>query len=419
MSLIKNKKFKTIVILAVLGIVSSGFFSQAYAQPRMIPDGGGSKETCQGLILVNTTTTPIMSSGFELTYPDIKGVVPIATGKDVLPVFVKYLFYLAIGMAGFIAFGALVYGGLKYLTSAGNPSATDEARKQIIAGFLGVIVLLSSAWFLNTINPKLTILSLKKVDVKTIENQIGIAAGVYLISAKNDTEQIKAGDTTLTIRKNVGTTKSIPSLSAYNFDNKTQNLCFAPDYNNSLFFSAVLHEEDNFRGKCRVFHRVNGSMGTFGNLNWAGTTGDDINNEVSSVTVFTRSWGTGGENYSKDFAVRLYKKSQLVGDPAKPDEVCTLSASELLNATPIKDVCKNWTPESVGSLEVGYGWVLAAFQYGDGTGRCEIFGSGKVPEIKKHYIGQCYVFTPQAEYSYEGYWKPCIGSIAIFQGNIQ
>jgi len=65
------------------------------------------------------------------------------------------LYTYIISIAGAIALAALIIGGILYLTSAGEPEKLSKARKQILAAFLGIIILLSSYLILRTINPNL------------------------------------------------------------------------------------------------------------------------------------------------------------------------------------------------------------------------------------------------------------------------
>ncbi len=101
----------------------------------------------------------------EIDYPTIKGVT-ISTVTVDLGEYVKYIFYLAISIAGLLAFGALIYGGVRWLTSAGNPASMSDAKDQIFAGILGLVVLLASWLFLNTINPQLV--ALKAPDISLV-----------------------------------------------------------------------------------------------------------------------------------------------------------------------------------------------------------------------------------------------------------
>ena len=69
---------------------------------------------------------------------------------------VAYFYEWGILIGVLIFFGILVYAGFRYLTSTGDPSKLQDARKRIIAGFSGVILLLGSYLILDTINPELT-----------------------------------------------------------------------------------------------------------------------------------------------------------------------------------------------------------------------------------------------------------------------
>jgi len=63
---------------------------------------------------------------------------------------------LALMFGGVLAFGAVVYGGVLYAASAGNPSRQSEGKEWIWAALTGLL-LLAGAWLvLTTINPTLT-----------------------------------------------------------------------------------------------------------------------------------------------------------------------------------------------------------------------------------------------------------------------
>jgi hypothetical protein len=107
----------------------------------------------------------------EIKYPIIPGVEIPATTATAFPTYVKYIFNLTIMIAGIIALGALVFGGIRYLTSGGSPSAQRDATGQITAGFFSLIVLLSSYLILFTIDPKLVVFSspdIENIPVPTI-----------------------------------------------------------------------------------------------------------------------------------------------------------------------------------------------------------------------------------------------------------
>jgi hypothetical protein len=76
-----------------------------------------------------------------------------------LPDYIVAIFNFALMIIGIVCFGALIYGGFRYLTSAGKPAAIADAKDQIFSALLGLIILLSSWLILNTINPELVILN--------------------------------------------------------------------------------------------------------------------------------------------------------------------------------------------------------------------------------------------------------------------
>ena len=101
----------------------------------------------------------------EVDYPTIPGAETPTSVKTPLPDYVKYIFNFSLAIVSLIAFGALIYGGVLYLTSAGNPSKMGDARGRMFAGILGLIVLFSSYLILTTINPQLVIMQVTKPDV--------------------------------------------------------------------------------------------------------------------------------------------------------------------------------------------------------------------------------------------------------------
>ncbi len=102
----------------------------------------------------------VFAQPLELQYPQLPGVE--LSQKPLLPDFVKYLYTFSVLAAGFLAVGSSVYGGFRYVASAGSPSARNEARAQITGGILGSLVILGAYILLNTINPQLTIFKVEK-----------------------------------------------------------------------------------------------------------------------------------------------------------------------------------------------------------------------------------------------------------------
>lgn len=110
------------------------------------------------LVLVSNTLT-FAQRDLEVDYPEIGGLRPEDTSFT-LPEYVKYIFNLSLALAGFITFLVFIYGGFKYLTSAGRPAAQKDARDSLFAAILGLIILFCSYLILTTINPQLVFLGL-------------------------------------------------------------------------------------------------------------------------------------------------------------------------------------------------------------------------------------------------------------------
>jgi len=63
------------------------------------------------------------------------------------------IYQFGLAMGGFLAFAAVVYGGIKYTVSAGNPAAQGDAKSWIKSAIIGLLLLGSAALILQIINP--------------------------------------------------------------------------------------------------------------------------------------------------------------------------------------------------------------------------------------------------------------------------
>ena len=70
--------------------------------------------------------------------------------------FVGSTYTYALGLAGTLAVIMIVYGGVKYVASAGNTSQQADARDIIQNAVLGILLLGGAYLILNTINPEIT-----------------------------------------------------------------------------------------------------------------------------------------------------------------------------------------------------------------------------------------------------------------------
>lgn len=66
---------------------------------------------------------------------------------------VANFYNFALLISGVLAFGAVVYGGVLYLTSAGNPSRQGEGKEWIESALIGILLLAGAYLILQIVNP--------------------------------------------------------------------------------------------------------------------------------------------------------------------------------------------------------------------------------------------------------------------------
>ncbi len=107
---------------------------------------------------------PLVFASFCLFYAAVaRAQVTIYTnlpgqpsGSSGLGNFVDYLYRFAMMLAGILAFGAIVYGGIKYTLAAGNPTGQTEGKEWVKGALVGLLLLVGAYTILNIINPNLT-----------------------------------------------------------------------------------------------------------------------------------------------------------------------------------------------------------------------------------------------------------------------
>ena len=87
--------------------------------------------------------------------------------------FVANFYQFALMIGGVLAFGIIVYGGVKYMASAGNPSGQGDAKEWIEAALLGLLLLVGAYFILNVVNPQLTNLTLPTLQTVNIASTPG------------------------------------------------------------------------------------------------------------------------------------------------------------------------------------------------------------------------------------------------------
>ena len=111
---------------------------------------------------LSLTGSAFAQQPLELEYPEIMGET-LEPGVS-FPEYVRYIFFLSLVIGTLIAFGSLIYGGFRYVASGARPAALADAKDQMFAGILGLIILFSAYLILATINPQFLILTLPDLE---------------------------------------------------------------------------------------------------------------------------------------------------------------------------------------------------------------------------------------------------------------
>ncbi|MBI2573950.1 MAG: hypothetical protein HYV78_00960 [Candidatus Wildermuthbacteria bacterium] len=115
---------------------------------------------------------PLLASAYELKlnleYPSFGGF-RLDQQTNGLSQIIGWLYYALVGLSGAAAFAMFVVGGVRWLSSSGNPSLIGDARDQMQNALLGLLLVLSSVLIIRIINPELTILK-----EPTLEKLVGM-----------------------------------------------------------------------------------------------------------------------------------------------------------------------------------------------------------------------------------------------------
>jgi hypothetical protein len=295
----------------------------------------------------------------EVKYPTVPGATAPVTTKTELPNYVKYIFNFFLWTAGFIALGVLIFAGFRYLTSAGQPQVLKDAKDQIFSALAGLLILFSSWLILNTINPQLISLTIKKPPASLPV----LSAGIYLcnqevyieeawkkiqevkklsISDPKRDELIQQIDNYLAdVEKECwlvpGSTGEIDSK----VNDKAIRAYVIPSETNELY-GAILYDESNFQGKAQVVYILDPKAAGF----------DTSKTKPSSVRPFVLKQPRSGV-YVEVYELIDFNRA----DPTKKSEKRTLSgfASSYINLSDFKD-------NKIGSVKIEGDLIVIFFK---------------------------------------------------------
>ncbi len=298
----------------------------------------------------------------EVKYPEIGGwrptVIKEITEKEFAE-YIKYIFNIAIFISGLVAFGVIVYGGIRYLTSAGSPAAIKDAKSYITGGILGLIFLFSSYLILTTINPQLVILRIEKPEFEEIEYD---KPGVYLFA--NNEWRFYGG--------------SIDNLR--DFSDKVEKIKIVNPETGEYKIGAILHEDFNYRKECQIFLEAPEEK--------------QVKKDMSSLTVFHQ--------------VKEYYGYVEVCSKADGGGVCRRYYK------PQEEDFPDYLKEEVQSINITGNYLVVLFGRDpdpkETKEQCAIFTSS-VPDLKNHSMNKC---DPKQISLYYVIYKSCASKITIY-----
>jgi len=97
-------------------------------------------------------------------YPKLFGIDLATKEGQRLDNIIAWFYAFVVTISGLAAFAIIVWAGIKWMTSAGSPTATADAKDRIQKALLGLLLILSSVIILQTINPELGSLRIPGLD---------------------------------------------------------------------------------------------------------------------------------------------------------------------------------------------------------------------------------------------------------------
>ncbi len=312
------------------------------------------------------------AQNLETDYPEIGGYQPENVSTP-LPEYVKYIFNFSIWIVGFVAFGALLMGGFKYLTSSGNPSVQSDSRNQIFSALLGMIILISSYLILKTVNPQLTVFNVKPLEEASTE----LGPGVWLC-----TKDIEGFEDSMKEYKDITEEqeKIIRESCKRVFTKSSFTKSFAKNLKHVYIvgeYGVVLHKGSSFMEECEI-----------------ATSSKKIGSYYSATPFFLNSSAIGE-------GVTVYKDRDFEGE-SKGTFGVGIYSIDYEPAQSIKiDKDKEWVAVAFGRGET----IVSGYGHPD---YCEVFNESD-RNLTEDYISK---FCTK-----NWLWRqPCIGQLHVFMG---
>lgn len=308
----------------------------------------------------------------EIEYPEIMGWRPVTSAADMLPEYIRYIFNFALAISGLIIFAALIYGGVRYLTSVGDPSKMKDGLDQIFAGVLGFIILFSSYLILTTINPQLIILTIERPEPPVLTFEL---PGVYLFA----NEKWSPSPYSLSASNLEDFNDQVTKIRIENpkvWDPEREEWLLTGDY----AFGAVLHEDIDYQGRCKIF------------LDAPEEEGRDVGvNQPSSISVFRKTTKTP------------YGQVTLCSQPEGQG-----TCQDYTSADP---AFLGGLDNNVWSIEISGPYFVVLFEDAPDRGKCAVFTSS-VPDLKNSPMNKC---RPGWDpFGFFAIYESCASAVAVY-----
>lgn len=134
---------------------NQSFFDQTCPQACTQKKQSGQQCTCITRSSTNKTN-PLIIGNNEINNNEnytVESPVPFNSIGEIVSKLLPYIFVIA----GLILFGLLIINGFKFLTSGGNPKATEGAKSGLTAALIGFIIIFISFWIIQLLQVVLQI----------------------------------------------------------------------------------------------------------------------------------------------------------------------------------------------------------------------------------------------------------------------
>jgi len=103
------------------------------------------KKICVFLAIFSLVVVPLAASAATTIEPGLATIAPyLGLGTRDVRVTVANIINVAMGLLGIVAVLIILLGGFKWMTAMGNEDNIKKAKQLIVAGIIGLIIILSA-----------------------------------------------------------------------------------------------------------------------------------------------------------------------------------------------------------------------------------------------------------------------------------